>query len=273
MTRFFWTHAGGAVAVTLLFMLAIPIASGAESNRDEVRTKLDQDPWQVIWGKNFTEADWARGTGAIAESIAVENPGPFLDWFEQTLDENFTKIERNMQDVTRADLKKWILQSLESKRIITYRGLRIQAGFATYDRWERAVYDEPRTRRTNFPPFFEAYTVRVERTINLPNWHQFYIRYQLVGTQAGGGSDSRGVFTYTKGNFTRVARRSWEERRDDGSRTKFAEVGRTDDYVELYDEERDLNVRLYGNIAKWYSKKDREWFAWPGSEGTWRSSF
>lgn len=155
-------------------------AHGDDSNRNEVRANLEKDGWRVVWGKNFTEADWARGTKAIVESVAAENPGPFLAWFEQTLQENFTKIERNLQDVTRADLKRWVLESLKQKRIISYKGLQIEAGFATYDRWQRIVWDEPRTRRIPRPPFVEAYFERVERRDNLPNWHQFYVRYKFI---------------------------------------------------------------------------------------------
>jgi len=160
-------------------------ASRADSNRNDVRSNLSRG-WSVIWGKNFTEADWARGLKAIAESIASENPGPFLAWFSSVIDENFAKIQRNLRGVTRRDLQRWIVQSLKSKRIITYSGLKIQAGFATYNRWKRIVYHEPRTRKKKvhflggWTYVVESYMHRVEKKVPLPNWHQFYIRYQLV---------------------------------------------------------------------------------------------
>ncbi len=187
-------------------------ARAEDSNRNEVRANLEKDGWRVVWGKNFTEADWARGTKAIVESVASENPGPFLAWFEATLQENLDKIQSNLKGVTRADLDRWIVQSLKSKRPIAYKGLVIEAGFATYDRWQRVVYDEPRTRmemrrepitgiKTKVPV---AYTERVEKRANLPNWHQFYVRYKLVpvggagpkpagGGGGGGGSEPRVV--------------------------------------------------------------------------------
>lgn len=181
MTRF-----GFRLAAAVTVALALGAAARAEdSNRNDVRANLSKDGWTVVWGKNFTEADWVRGLAAIAESVASENPGPFLKWFEATLDENFVKIERNMKDVGRADLKKWVAQSLKAKRPVTYKGLQIEAGFATYDRWQSIIYDEPRTRKVNHFPFFEAFTERVERKTNLPNWHQFYVRYKLVPSGPG----------------------------------------------------------------------------------------
>lgn len=177
-------------------------ASRESSNRNKVRANLSNG-WSVIWGKNFTEADWARGLKAIAESIAMENPGPFLAWFSGVIDENFAKIERNLPGVGRRDLERWIVQSLNSKRIVTYRDFQIQAGFATYNRWERVVYDEPRSRRIPRPPFVEFYTERVEKRIPLPNWHQFHIRYKLGGGNVNVPTPGPTVIRYTITNNTR----------------------------------------------------------------------
>ncbi|MDM4019332.1 hypothetical protein [Roseiconus lacunae] len=173
-------------------------ASRESSNRNEVRANLSRG-WSVIWGKNFTEADWARGLKAIAESIASENPGPFLAWFSSVIDENFAKIQANLGNVTRRDLERWIVQSLRQKQIIRYGGLRIQAGFATYNRWQRTVHHEPRPKwkwiygpfgsKTKIPDGVEMH--KVEHKIPLPNWHQFYIRYQLVSSGGGGSGGAR----------------------------------------------------------------------------------
>src|SRR5262245_49606389 len=101
------------------------LASGAahaqDSNRNEVRANLEKDGWHVIWGKNFTEADWVRGTKAIAESVAAKSPGPFLQWFGEAAEANFRKIQRNMKGVTRKQLEAWIVQSLHGRRVVTYK--------------------------------------------------------------------------------------------------------------------------------------------------------
>ena len=207
MNRF--NHIMNVMYAAVMALCLTATVAAAESNRNDVRANLEKDDWSVIYGKNITEADWARATAAIVASIATENPGPFLAWFEATMEENFDKIERNLKDVTRADLKRWIVQSLKDKKIITYKGFKIDAGFATYDRWERVVYDEPRTRKIPRPPFVETYFVRVERRTNLPNWHQFYIRYKLVESKPadnGGGGQVVKIEYTIKNNSGRVVR-------------------------------------------------------------------
>ncbi len=194
-------------------------AFAQESNRNTVRSNLSKDGWSVVWGKNFTEADWARGTLAIAESVAAENPGPFLKWFGETVDENFSKIERNLKDVSKRDLQNWVVQSLKSKKIIRYKNFRIEAGFATYNRWKRVVYDEPRTRQVKKSlPFGgwtyvpEVYTARVEKQIPLPNWHQFYLRYQLVSGNTNSGGSSNNPPTTSNSN-SRINYSLWNDTR------------------------------------------------------------
>jgi uncharacterized membrane protein YgcG len=287
------------VATTVLAILAISAVGWADdSNRNEVRSNLGKDGWRVIWGKNFTEADWGRATKAIAESVASENPGPFLAWFEQTINENFTKIERNLKDVTRRDLERWIVQSLRERKIIIYKGLRIDAGFATYNRWERVVYDEPRTRqvmrrdpitgiKTYVPEF---YTERVEKRVPLPNWHQFYIRYQLIasgdsssgssGGVSGGHGNTNGGGNGGGGNGSSAAgasRLSWSGSSNLGSTTlkregqewveyqngragaRFREQSRDANFVYLYDGSRQLWVALSSTQMLWRQGDHGDW--------------
>jgi len=213
-------------------------ARAEHSNRNDVRADLEKDGWTVVWGKNFTEGDWIQGSEAIGESIVQENPGPFLRWFGQVMEENFNKIERNLQVATRQDVERWILQSLKEKAIITYNGFEIQAGFATYSRWERVVYDEPRTgqRRVRLYPGGPwtyvpyVYTERVEKEIPLPNWHQFYIRYKLLRANnnppQGGGQGLGNRFVTRCGSvLERVGGDVYELRFDSGELARYRHVG------------------------------------------------
>ena len=255
-----------ATMITGLTLSSVALAE--HSNRDKVRESLAKGEWRVIWGKNFTEADWIRGFKAIGESIATENPGPFLAWFGEVLDANFQKMQANLQGVARADLERWVLQSLKQKQIISYKGFLIEAGFATFDRWDRFVYDEPRTRKVKQPlPLggwtwsVESYTERVERKVNLPNWHQFYIRYQLIpgGQTTGGGglivgsSDGSttsfvqavgSVWTYANGEFRNTGAGQWQEYQGGADRFRFKETGRTPSSVTLHDGSRGITVKL-----------------------------
>ncbi|MBF0344044.1 MAG: hypothetical protein HQL06_07420 [Nitrospirae bacterium] len=189
-----------SIFAVLCILCITPSSWADESNREEVRRNLEGNGWRVIWGKNFTEKEWYEGTKAIAESIALESPAPFLKWFGDLMEENLVMIQNNMNNVGREEINRWIVQSLNSKRIITYQNLEIQAGFATYDRWDKLIYDEPRTYQCKQDlPFGAGWTwgvctttERVEKTINLPNWHQFYIRYKLIGRPRGGGGGGNG---------------------------------------------------------------------------------
>jgi hypothetical protein len=186
------------MSLAALALVTVPGGLRAEdSNRNEVRRNLETG-WSVVWGKNFTEGDWVQGTAAIAESIAAENPGPFLRWFGQAVQDNFSKIQQNLPGVAQRDLERWVIQSIKNKQVVRYKGLEIEAGFATYNRWQTVVYDEPRTRETwiQVGPLktkgFETYMARVEKKVPLPNWHQFYLRYKLVPAVASGGGSTGG---------------------------------------------------------------------------------
>ncbi len=120
-------------------------AAAESSNRNQVRSNLQQNGWDVVWGHNFTEGDWAEGSAAIATSVASESPKPFLQWFDYKLEQNIQKLARNSTQLTTSRLKNIVLQSLKSKRIIQNNELQLQAGFATYKRWKRVVYHEPRS--------------------------------------------------------------------------------------------------------------------------------
>jgi hypothetical protein len=176
--------------VLLLILFLTPRVWAEKSNRNEVRENLSKG-WTIIWGKNFTEADWGRGIASIAESIASYNPGPFLAWFEATWQENLEKIERNLGDVSRKQVESWIVDSLKQKKAVTYKGFKLEAGFATYNRWESVIYDEPRTRKNKKTGLPEVYTAKVEKKTSLPNWHQVYIRYQLK--ESGGHADESSI--------------------------------------------------------------------------------
>jgi hypothetical protein len=55
-----------------------------------------------------------------------------------------------------------------------------------------------------------------------------------------------------------------------GPGSKFVEVERTAAYIELYDKDRDLLVRLHADRGKWYNRDKKEWVQWPGSDGHWK---
>ena len=81
--------------------------------------------------------------------------------------------------------------------------------------------------------------------------------------------DSREVWRYFAnrgGTFQRVRGREWAEYRNIGDPLYYREVRRTPDYVELYDEGRDLSVRIYPD--KLYQNNGYEGWT-PAYDGRW----
>jgi hypothetical protein len=80
------------------------------------------------------------------------------------------------------------------------------------------------------------------------------------------------VFKYSGGVFVNASGNRWVEKRDRGVDSQFTELERTDHYVELYDRDRKMKVRLYADRGVYLHKDTQRWVRWPGSEGRWRAS-
>ena len=81
--------------------------------------------------------------------------------------------------------------------------------------------------------------------------------------------DRRRSWRYEKnggGTYTHIRGRKWMEYRNSGEPIPFREVARTPDYVELYDEGRDLFARLYEDRC-YVRYEGRDWTYW--YDGNW----
>lgn len=160
---------------------------GVKSNRKEVRARIEEDGWTVVWGININEAEYAKLTAAIATAVATDNPAPVKAYFDNYLERTIDKMQREVPGIGRDALTKAVLKALEERgRTFRVKRVGIKAGIATYQRWEKTVYDEPRTRKVKKKlPFggwtwsVESYTERVEKKIPLPNHHQPYVAFRL----------------------------------------------------------------------------------------------
>ncbi len=186
--------------IVLLVLCHNVFVFAEETNRSEQRKKLESDnhgKWYVVWGHNYTERDWFEGGVAAAIAICTENPDVVYEWLEYKLEQNYNKIKQQLPNVAKSTFLDWLVDSLKSNKIITYQGLKLDAGFVTYKRWEEVTYHEPRTRKVKIElPLggwtwgFETFYEEVTRKIDWPNWHQFYIRYQLRRTNPPDNSPS-----------------------------------------------------------------------------------
>ena len=76
-------------------------------------------------------------------------------------------------------------------------------------------------------------------------------------------ADTRAYWAYEGGWFAKLKDGSWYELNEQTYRvadkpSKFKEIGRTNGYVELYDDSRGMGVRLYDN-AMYYNPDGRGW--------------
>jgi hypothetical protein len=71
--------------------------------------------------------------------------------------------------------------------------------------------------------------------------------FGLFGTalQATAAVEARARWQYDNGQFEQLTGSNWLETDDTGGRAEFREVTRNMDYIELYDQSRDIAVRLY----------------------------
>ncbi len=69
------------------------------------------------------------------------------------------------------------------------------------------------------------------------------------------------------GEILKLDDTNWEETRDDAINYRFVEVARTPEYVELFDESRDLSVQLHADHIRWRRAGQNDWIR--GQTGQW----
>lgn len=157
-----------------VLLASIPANAWAEnSNQSEVRASLERDGWRVAYGRMITEKEYWDTSVSIVESVYLKDPQPFIDYITTFVDSNVDKIAAQIPGVARADLIRWFDQSVRQNNIVTFRNLELNAGFATYQRWQE--WTHPTVE--GWPPHVGHATEKTP----LPNWQQFYVRYRLVG--------------------------------------------------------------------------------------------
>lgn len=189
---------GLLIFLTLLFP-AVVLAE--ESNRNEVRAGLADGGWSVVYGDLLNEGDYVEFGIAVAEAIVIENPAPIYAFFSSQLQAQVTKIESTAPEIGRQAIEDLLLRAFDGDGSIVRHGrLEISAGLATYKRWERMVYDEPRTYTCyEWGVPYPCITMeRVERRVDLPNNFQPYFRFRIAAPPNTGtpGSSTQGSPSY-----------------------------------------------------------------------------
>ncbi len=178
---------GGVVAFFIAIgVLAVGATVFAESsNQNAVRARLSDDGFVVFYGEMITEREYAELTAAIATG----NPKAVRDVLDEYTARCIEKAADQLGGDAGAELRDRLVKALLNGKNIrtTLKGADVGIGLVTYDRWDTLIYDEPRTREVWWKagPIktkgFETSMERVKKPVNLPNWHQPYIRIRVGG--------------------------------------------------------------------------------------------
>jgi hypothetical protein len=136
------------------------------SNRNDVRAAVAAGGWQVVWGDLINEADVA--SGALAAIT-----GTFGAWVQYQINEQIEAFSRSAGDAAVDVIKQALKQAFNNGEIRVSDKLGVKAGLATYNRWERVVYDVPSCSIRG------CKMKRKENRIPLPNNHQPFAAFRL----------------------------------------------------------------------------------------------
>ncbi|BBM86275.1 hypothetical protein UABAM_04661 [Candidatus Uabimicrobium amorphum] len=168
--------------LTILTMTVLSSFVFAGSSKGEVQRNIKRGGWDVVWGVTIDEKEY------IKFGLSAYSGNPWV-YFSNYLDRNIDHFARNLRGVGKRALKDLIIRSFKSRGAKMRIGrIEVKAGIATYRRWKRVVYDEPRTRKVKrwinkrwgwWTWTVQVYTARVTKRIPLPNHHQPYVAFRI----------------------------------------------------------------------------------------------
>ncbi|MFT3889973.1 MAG: hypothetical protein QM713_17665 [Arachnia sp.] len=168
-------------------------SEGRDSNRNAVRANVAAGNWQVVWGVELNEGEYAKFIASVAASVVTARPG--LD--SGLLPGLSHSVLCQVQGETPGDCPECLHRSRDRgqsdedpRQDLQHREGRHQGGgIATYNNWQMVSYNEPRTRMVDKCKTVlgkkicvkvpEVYTVKVTKKVPLPNKHQPYFAFRL----------------------------------------------------------------------------------------------
>lgn len=141
------------------------VAPGGTNIR-EVKRGVE-DGWHCAWGKEYAEQDYITAASASAASVAVGNPGPIIAYIKAEMNAQVEEIANSLGDVPLSVVYDCLMQSLQQKRFVEYKGMRIKAGVASYNFWGPG-------------------------RVPLPNHHQIYVCFTPIEGSPSSSSDHPG---------------------------------------------------------------------------------
>lgn len=164
-------------------------AVASESDRSEVRGRVESGGWNIVWGKTIAAGEYAEFTAAAAASVATANPGPVSAFFGALIDQNIEKMSRNAPGVSKKAIRDALVKALNDRgREFRIGRVGIKGGIATYRYWHRVTVKVPDgTEKYKIKGPFGSWTwgyrpkyKTVTKTVPAePNNHQPYFGFRL----------------------------------------------------------------------------------------------
>ncbi len=183
------------IIIAGLFVIFVIIGNNSfaeGNNRKKVMANVERGWNKTIWGETINDAEYLRFTAAVASAVVTENPEPVIQYFKDLARRNIAKIQQEAGNIGSDILWKVIIDGIKYGKVTKFNTFELKAGLATWQRWQRVVYDEPRTKKCKYNGPFGTWTwgvcttsERVEKEIPPPNWHRPYvsIRYKRTSTK------------------------------------------------------------------------------------------
>jgi hypothetical protein len=216
----FYVHRLSKALASLLLTFVLVnthCAYGEQTNRNQIRQELEKGGWSTSYGDLINEADYYLFYKAVESTLACIYAssgsataacwGIIQLYLTNEARTQIRKIWNNLQNsgrqdlvrITEDDIFKMIIEMLSGRQpALRIPQIDIDAGLATYERWEEVIYDEPRTyscnQSTEYPcpnfgnpfkmcegsvPSVCTSSVRMTRTQKYPNNFQPYVRYRV----------------------------------------------------------------------------------------------
>ena len=173
------------ISVSIFFLWSNSFAE--ESNKAEVKKNVEKGWNKTAWGVTVNDAEYLKFTGAVAQAVVTENPGPVMKYFEDMVRRNISKFKQEAGGIAEDILWEAIVTGIKTGKITKFNKIELKAGLATWQRWQIVSYHEPRTYKCKQSLPFGGWTWSVcttselvQKKVSLPNWHQPFvsIRYR-----------------------------------------------------------------------------------------------
>jgi hypothetical protein len=168
--------------------LSLHALESLESNRNDVRSRVADGGWEIVWGVNINEAEYAKFAVAFAASVASGNVGALAAYFKNDLDRSIDKFLRNAPGIAKDALRKAVMNALKDRgQTIRVGKIGVKGGIATYKRWEAvSIYEPDGMERYKIRLPLGGWTwgwrpkfKKVTNKLQLPNHHQPYVGFRL----------------------------------------------------------------------------------------------